>query len=159
METGDAKNIALHYQVHADGRGVAESSLDTNRGYISPTGVFLYIAGKLDLPVTVTIKPYKNFSQISTGLDAVKGKENTYQAENFDTLYDCPIFVDNQEVFSFTFSGKEHRVAIYEPEDIDKEKLVSVLKRMVRGAVSIMGEIPYDHYTFIMMGPGMGGLD
>jgi predicted metalloprotease with PDZ domain len=159
VETGDAKNIALRYQVYASGRGVAESSLDTNRGYISPAGVFLYIFGKLDLPVTVTIKPYKNFGQISTGLDAVKGKENTYHAKNFDRLYDCPIFVDNQEVFSFTFSGKEHRVAIYKPEDIDKEKLVSVLKRMVRAAVSIVGEIPYDHYTFIMMGPGMGGLE
>jgi predicted metalloprotease with PDZ domain len=159
VQTGDAKNIVLYYQVYAAGRGVAESSLDTNRGYISPTGVFLYIAGKLGIPATVTVNPYKNFSKISTGLDAVKGKENTFLAKNFDNLYDCPIFVDNQEVISFTLSGKEHRIALYEPGEVDKEKLVSVLKRMVRSAVSIVNEIPYDHYTFIMMGPGMGGLE
>ncbi len=159
VETGDAKEIVLRYQVYAAGRGVAESSLDTNRGYISPTGLFLYIDGKLDLPATVTIKPSRHFSKISTGLDAVSGKENTFRAKDFDNLYDCPIFVDNQEVISFSFDGKEHRIAIYEPGDIDKEKLVSILKRMVRAAVSIVGEIPYDHYTFIMMGPGMGGLE
>jgi predicted metalloprotease with PDZ domain len=50
-------------------------------------------------------------------------------------------------------------VAIVNPGELDREKLVSILKRMVESAVTIVGEIPYNHYTFIMMGRGMGGLE
>ena len=159
VKTGGAESIVVNYQVYANGRSVAESSLNESKGYICPTGIFMYIAGRLDLPATVTIKLYKNFSKISTGLDVVEGKENTFSAENFDSLYDCPIFVSNQEVISFGVGGIEHKIAIYEPGDVDKEKLVSILKRMVEAAVSIVGQIPYKHYTFIMMGEGLGGLE
>lgn len=159
VKTGDAESIIVNYQVYSIGRSVAESNLNESRGYISPTGVFMYIAGKLDIPTMVTIKPHKNFSEISTGLEVVEGKENTFSAENFDRLYDCPIFVSNQEITLFWVGGIEHRVAIYEPGNVDKEKLISILKRMVEAAVSIVGEIPYKHYTFIMMGRGKGGLE
>ncbi len=157
--TGDIENIKLHYQVYADGRSVAESSLDENKGFISPTGVFMYIAGHPDISVTVAIEPYKDFNGISTGLDSVHGRKNTFSAENFDILYDCPIFIDNQENTSFSLNGVQHNIAVYKPGKYDKQKLVSILKRMVQSAISIIGEIPYEHYTFIMMGRGMGGLE
>ncbi|GAI19018.1 unnamed protein product, partial [marine sediment metagenome] len=80
-------------------------------------------------------------------------------AADFDVLYDCPIFIGNQEVLSFEVQGIDHVVAIEEPGSFDRDKLVSVLKRMVEAAVSIIGDIPYRHYTFIMMGEGRGGLE
>lgn len=151
--------IILSYDVFANGRSVAESTFNQSRAYICPTTTFMYIAGQLDNPVTVTIKPYKVFSQISTGLDPIEGKENTFTAPDFDTLYDCPIFVANQEIISFEVRGIPHKVAIVDPGELDREKLVSILTRIIEAATSIVGEIPYKHYTFIMMGEGLGGLE
>ncbi|MBN2128778.1 MAG: M61 family metallopeptidase, partial [Sedimentisphaerales bacterium] len=94
-----------------------------------------------------------------TGLDPVQEQPYTFSAANFDVLYDCPIMVGNQEILSFAVEGVPHIVAITEPGDFDREKLVAVLKRMVEAAVAVVGDIPYRHYTFIMMGPGRGGLE
>jgi len=159
VKGGEAENITISYNVYAFGRSVADSFFNEDKAYISPAAVFMYVAGRLKNPVTVTIKPYKNFKKISTGLDPVEGKENTFAAPNFDVLYDCPIFVDNQEIISFEVQGIPHRVAIYEPNEPDRGKLVSVLTRMIKSAVSVVGEVPYKHYTFIMMGDGLGGLE
>ncbi len=159
VKSGEAESITVSYNVYAFGRSIADSFLSESKGYISPTGVFMHVAGRLKNPVTVTVEPHKNFKKISTGLDPVEGKENTFIAPNFDVLYDCPIFVDNQEIISFEVQGIPHRVAIYEPNEPDSDKLVSVLTRMIESAVSVVGEVPYKHYTFIMMGDGLGGLE
>jgi len=159
VKSGGENEIVLSYDVYANGRSVAESSLNESRAFISPTGIFMHVTDKLDNPMTVTIKPHKSFSQISTGLDTLEGKENTFTAPDFDNLYDCPIFIANQEIISFEVQGISHKVAIVNPGQFDREKLVSILKRMIEAAVSIVGEIPYKHYTFIMMGRGQGGLE
>ncbi len=159
VKSNDAESITISYNVYAFGRSVADSFLNESKAYISPAGAFMHVAGRLDNPVTVAIKPYKNFKKVSTGLDPVEGKENTFQAANFDVLYDCPIFINNQEIISFEVQGIPHRVAIYEPNEPDRDKLVSVLTRMIESAASVVGEIPYKHYTFIMMGEGLGGLE
>jgi len=159
VKCGEAKSITVSYDVYAFDRSVADCFLDDSKGYIAPAGLFMYVAGRLQHPVTVTVKPYKEWKTVSTGLEPVEGKQNTFFAPNFDVLYDCPIFVGNQEVLSFEVDGIPHKVAINEPGDFDRDKLVSILKRMVESAVAIIGEIPYRHYTFIMMGEGQGGLE
>lgn len=159
VKTGEKNEIVLNYDVEANNRAVAASLLNSSRGYISPTSVFMHVVGWLDNPVTVTIELPTNFRQISTGLDPVEGRENTFTSPNFDTLYDCPIFIDDQQIISFEVQDLPHQVAIVEPGELDRQKLVSILKRMIDSAVSIVSEIPYKHYTFIMMGRGQGGLE
>ncbi|MBN1360732.1 MAG: M61 family metallopeptidase [Sedimentisphaerales bacterium] len=159
VRSDGAPVIVVSYDVYAFARSVADCYLDDSRAFISPTGLFMHVAGLLDHPATVTIETQTSFSQISTGLDPVEKRPNTFSAPNFDVLYDCPIMVGNQEIVSFEVQSIPHTVAITEPGDFDREKLVSVLKRMVEAAVSIIGDIPYRHYTFIMMGPGRGGLE
>lgn len=159
VRSDGAPVIVVSYGVYAFARSVADCYLDDSRAFISPTGLFLHVAGLLDHPATVTIRPHPSFRRVSTGLDPIEGRPNTYSAANFDVLYDCPIMVGNQEVISFEVRGIPHTVALTEPGDFDRENLVSVLKRMVEAAVAIIGDIPYRHYTFLMLGPGRGGLE
>ena len=119
----------------------------------------MHIAGQLKHPVSVTIQPPKIFSRISTGLDPVAGKINTFFASDFDALYDCPIYLGNQEVLSFEVRGITHYLAFENPKSFDTQKLAADLKKIVEVAVSVIGNIPYHHYTFIIMGPGQGGLE
>jgi predicted metalloprotease with PDZ domain len=159
VKSGRAETIIVSYDVYAYATSVADSFLDDSRAYISPACTFMHVAERLRHPVTVTVKPYQNFGKISTGLDPVAGDPNTFFAPNFDVLYDSPIFVGNQEIMSFDVQGIPHTVAIVEPGDIDRKKFASILKKMVESAVAVVGEIPYRHYTFILMGEGQGGLE
>jgi len=119
----------------------------------------VYPEGWLDNPVTVTVKPYSGWKTVSTGLELVKGFDNTFTATDFDRLYDCPILVGNQEVLTFEYKGIPHHIAIEKPGECNREKLKTDLRKIVEAATSIIGEIPYQQYTFIIMDKGPGGLE
>ena len=56
--------------------------------------------------------------------------------------------------------GVPHYVAIENvKEDVDRPKMVADLKTMVTAATQLMGDVPYQHYTFLMMGRGGGGIE
>jgi len=159
VKSGKAAAIVVSYDVYAFTRFVAESFLDDSMGFISPAGVFMHVAGLLRHPVTVAIQPYQDWSRISTGLDPVQGKPNTFFAPDFDVLYDCPILLGNQEVLSFEVRGIHHIFAVDNLGTFDRRKFVSDHKKMVEAAAAIIGEIPYSHYAFLVIGPGGGGLE
>ena len=160
IETGGAPEVVVTYNVYAFTQSVAHPFLDDGRGFISPTGIFLHPEGHKDHPVTVTIKPYKEWSEISTGLDPVPGRPGTFEAADYDVLYDCPTLVGNQQILSFQVNGIPHAVALENPvDDSFRDKYVSDLKKIVETGSAVIGDIPYKHYTFIIMGRGGGGLE
>jgi predicted metalloprotease with PDZ domain len=159
IDTGKTDVLNVSYDVFAFRTSVADSFLDDGRGFISPTGIFMYPSGHKDHLVTVTIIPYEKFTAVSTGLDPVSGKQNTFYASDFDVLYDCPILSGTQEILTFKTGGIPYTIAAENLGKIDRSKLTADLKKIVETATSVIGEIPYRHYTFIMMNRGMGGLE
>lgn len=157
--TKGAGNLILTYEVYAYGRSVADSYLDDSMAFLSPTGLFLYPAHQLQHPVTVHIKPHAYFQHVSTGLDRIPDRPHHFTALNYDILYDCPILVGNQSLISFDVQGITHTVAVQGNYDFNRDRLIEILTCMIRFAVAVVGEIPYEHYTFLFLGKGVGGLE
>jgi len=159
VETGNNPVIKVSYDVFAYVQSVAHPFLDDGRGFISPTGIFMYVDGYLDHPVNVTVRPYKGWHNISTGLTRIEGMTDTWRTSDFDELYDCPILVGNLKILSFKVKDIPHYVVMEYMPDIDTARYIADLKKIVEESVDIIGEIPYKHYTFLIMGEGMGGLE
>lgn len=159
INTERISKITVNYDVYAFRTSVADSFLDDGRAFISPTGIFMHPGGKKDSPVTVTVIPWKEFPEISTGLDPVPGRQNTFYAPDFDVLYDCPILAGKQEILTFETGGIPYTIAAENLGSIDRTKLTEDYRKIVEAATAIIGEAPYRHYTFIMMNGGMGGLE
>lgn len=159
VKSGKTKSIRIEYDVFAFSRSVADSYLDDIQGFISPTGVFLYPAGQLRRSVKLKIMPFKEWNKITTGLDPVANEPNTYFAPDFDILYDSPILIGNQEVISFNVKGIPHEFAGSYLGQVDREALITNLTKMIESATTLMGDMPYKHYSFICIGPGGGGLE
>jgi predicted metalloprotease with PDZ domain len=159
VATGRIQSFKVTYDVFAFITSVAHPFLDDGRGFISPAGVFMYPEGMLGHPVTVTIKPYEKWTAVSTGLDPVEGKENTFTAPDYDRLYDCPILCGNQEILHFDVQGIPYTMAVENLGSFNRDTFITDHKRMVESATRIIGEVPYKHYTFLMMNEGMGGLE
>ncbi len=152
--------IKVAYDVLATSEFVANCYLDEKRGYIMPAGMFFHIAGRINQPVTLAIKPYRTWTDIATGLDAVPGKKNTYLAPDFDVLYDSPILIGNLEHLpAFTVRGIPHDFVGYRPGNFDRQQFITDLKAVVEAGINIIGDIPYRHYTFISIGHGQGGIE
>lgn len=154
-----SKKITVSYDVFAYQRSVAEPFLDDGRAFISPTGVFMYIDGRLDIPSKVVVKPYHEWNHVSTGLDQIHDEDHTFTAHNFDRLYDCPILVGNQEILNFEVDQIPYTIAIENPGEFDRQTYIGDLKKLVKSATGIIGDIPYKHYTFLIMHRGYGGLE
>lgn len=158
--TGNSAAMVVNYDVEASVSFVARNYIDEQRAFIAPAGLFVHLAGRIQQPVTVAFEMPPNWAHIATGLDPVAGRPNTFFAPDFDALYDSPFLLGNQEAAQFSVEGRPHRMAIENvPAGVSREKMASDLRRMVEAATRLMGDVPYRHYTFLLMGKGNGGIE
>lgn len=154
------KSVKVQYQVKAEKRFVANSFVDTTHGYIIPGSLFMYANDLTRQPVRVTIFLPAGWKDVVTGLSQVDASRHSFYAKDFDVLYDCPILMGNlTELPSFTVGGKPHRFVGYGMVAFDHKVFMNQLQKVVQSAADIIGDIPYDEYTFIGIGPGQGGIE
>ena len=159
VQTERQETVMISYDVYADELSVVTSCLDVSKAFISPTSIFVFPDGHINEPVFVTLEPYGNWKNISTGLEPVPEKKHTYFASDFDVLFDCPILIGNHQVIDFTVKGVPHYLAVSAKDTLGKTRFISDLTKIVETATSLTGEIPYKHYTFITIGSYGGGLE
>jgi predicted metalloprotease with PDZ domain len=160
VATGGASAVKLEYDVTGTVRFAAQNYVAEDRAYLAPPAAFLHLAGKLTRPATVKVVAPEGWKSIATGLDPLSGTGSTYRAADFDILYDAPILMGNQELQHFELKGVRHDVAIENvPEAVSRPQMLADLKRMVEAATGLIGDVPYTHYTFLMMGQGNGGIE
>jgi predicted metalloprotease with PDZ domain len=158
--SGNSPVILVEYDVFGATRFSANNYLGGDRAFLSPAGLFVHPAGMLDVPVTLDLEVPTGWSHISTGLDPVSGKPSTFSAPNFDVLYDCPILIGTHEILRFDVRSVPHYIALENiPASVSRPQMAADLQAIVTAATNIFGEVPYRHYTFLMMGLGGGGIE
>lgn len=157
-----AKNKAftVSYDIKTKRQFVANSYLDSEHAYVICTNTFFYIDGFLNTPVSIKVLTNQPKHIIATGLDKVVGKSNEFTAPDFDILYDCPLLIGELESLpSFKVKGINHQFIAYKMGTFNRDLFNENLEKIVGSAVKIMGDIPYNEYTFIGIGPGRGGIE
>lgn len=162
IDNGAQRAVDITYTVYANEHSVAESNVNEEKAFLSPNTVFLYPDGAIETPCAVSLYPDPAWQTVSTGLPLAPSAgagEKTYLARNFDVLYDSPIYIGNQLSILFEHEGKSYELAVARPEGFDADGFVSCLKKIITEATTLMGHVPYDHYAFIIMESGGGGLE
>ncbi|MFT6244933.1 MAG: putative metalloprotease with PDZ domain [Salibacteraceae bacterium] len=166
VKKGKAKKVIVKYEVYSFELTVRTSFLDLTHGFVSGSGVFMYVSAYKAKKGQVEVFPHESFSTITTALKqsqgAAAGSESTlFDFENYDQLVDCPMEIGNQETFSFMAAGIKHNVAIYARGNHDIELLKVDMARVVETATAIFGQNPNEEYTFIIHNvvDGQGGLE
>ena len=152
-------NITITYRIYANKQDLAEAAICRERAFMPMNGVCLYIDGKKELPATITLHPYGGWTQITTGMTPVKGRMNTYYAKNVDELYDSPFLMGAHKVVKKKWEGKDFTFAIETPQGIDSTSFFCDVEKMVHQATKLFGEVPFQNYTFFILGKGDGGLE
>ncbi len=155
------EKITVKYRVYSFESSVRTSFVDASHAFLSPTGIFMYADNNLKQAAEVIIKPYKTWTKVSTGLEAVQGKPFTYSAPDFDILFDSPIEIGNQDVFEFNAAGVRHEVAMYGGGNYDKDRLKRDMAKVVEEETAVFGVNPNKYYVFIVhnYNNGGGGLE
>ena len=161
IDLNGSSEVVFSYKVYAFEHTVRTSILDATHGYMNGTTIFTYIDGKKELPSTVTFKPYKDWTEISTALPVVGKNKWNRSAPNYDILVDSPVEIGTQDIFYFEASGVNHEVAMYGGGNYDKERIKADFTKIVEECTNLYGENPNDHYVFIIhnIDRGGGGLE
>lgn len=161
ISTANSEKIKVNYRIYSFEISVRTSFVDESHAFLSPTGIFMYPDGQLKSAAEITINPHKSWSKISTGLEKVTSKPNTFHAPDFDVLYDSPFEVGNQDIFEFDAEGVKHEVAMYGGGNYDKEILKRDMAKIVIEQTKTFGINPNKRYVFIVhnFNSGGGGLE
>ena len=164
IEAGSTKDIQVKYEVYSFEVSVRTPFLDLSHGFVSGSGVFMYIEKAMNQAGSLTIFPYESFKRISTSLQSDNTNKDSGQRftyENYDQLIDCPIEIGNQEIFEFTAAGVVHTVAMYGESNFNAEQLKRDMAKIVEAETAVIGKNPNKTYTFIVHNvvDGQGGLE
>lgn len=166
IDKGKTKDIVVKYEVYSFEVSVRTPFLDLTHGFVSGTGVFMYVDGYKDQSGKLEVFLPEMFKTISTSLDetgdgVTKDGSTTFAYTNYDQLADCPIEIGNQEVFSFDAAGVKHTVAMYGVANYDIPTLQKDMAKIVEAATAVFGQNPNKKYTFIIHNEvnAQGGLE
>lgn len=166
VKSNGEKKIKVKYEVYSFELSVRTSFLDLTHGFVSGSGVFMYVDGYKDKSGSLEIVKHPTFSTITTALPKAKmsiakdGSE-TFEFSNYDQLVDCPIEIGNHVVFDFTAAGVKHTVAMYGEGNYDIATLKKDMAKVVQAATDVFGVNPNKEYVFIIHNvvDGQGGLE
>lgn len=161
INTTGISAVTVKYRVYAFEVSVRTSFIDVEHAFLSSPDIFIYPAGMLNQPSTIHIIPYKKWDKVSTSLAAVNNDAFTLTAPNYDILFDSPVEVGNQDVFSFTTGGVNYEVAMCGEGNYDKERLKKDMAKIIDEETAVFGENPNKRYIFIVHNylRGGGGLE
>ncbi|MGN0047947.1 MAG: hypothetical protein ACI37U_03480 [Bacteroides sp.] len=159
VRNGKQREVIVTYRIYAHKQDVCEAKVDPERAFMPGNGVFMYIDGEKENPITVHIQPAEGWEHISTGMEAVAGSPFTYRAKDADELYDCPFLIGNHLVVKKLWEGHEYEFAIETPDGIEETTFFDDIRKIVAEATKLMGEVPYSRYCFLLLGKGQGGLE
>jgi predicted metalloprotease with PDZ domain len=159
ITTEGKKAFTVSYNVYAFELTVRTAYLDGDHGFYNGACLFLFLDGHQDLPVTIDIKPFKNW-KVSTPLEKEE-KSGFYFASDFDELVDSPVECGTHTIDHFESFDTPHEVAIFGEGNFDRQQIVKDLQKIVETQGAFFGGLPYDRYVFIIHfvdGKG-GGLE
>ncbi|PSB02952.1 peptidase M61 [Merismopedia glauca CCAP 1448/3] len=158
IDTKNINEVTVKYQIFAHELSVRTNHLDSTHGYFNPAALCFYIVGKQNYPYQIKINPPHSDWQISTPLVSVDG---TFIAEDFDTLVDSPFEIGKHQIYEFQVLGKKHQLAVWGTGNIEPQKLIKDIEKLIEVEAKIFGGLPYDRYLFILhlAATGGGGLE
>ena len=157
IQTMNVSAVKVKYKLYAFELSVRTSLVDVSHAFLATSGVFMYPDGMLHHPSTIHIIPYKGWTTVSTSLDMVKNDPFTLHSPDYDILFDSPIEIGTQDVFSFDVAGVKYEVAMCGGGNYDKEKLKKDMSKIIEQEAAVFGEDPNKRYVFIVHNTSKGG--
>jgi predicted metalloprotease with PDZ domain len=149
VETNNARELRVTYQVYANELSVRTNDLNDRHAHWNNVALLMHPEGQLDKPSTLRVVPFGDW-KVATGLPAVAGQPNTFRAENFDVLYDSPVEAGRFKTLTFEVRNVPHRIVFDGEGSYDAERVRRDTQRIVETQASMMGDLPYRDYLFIL---------
>ena len=161
ISTEDCSDITVTYRVFANELTVRTNHLDATHGYFNGAALFFFIPGLEEQAIKIKIVPPQPDWQVITTLDSLSDEENTFIAEDFDTLVDTPVEIGIHQLYEFEVLDKPHQLAIWGQGNANAKRIIADTQKIIEVEADLFGGLPYEKYLFLLhlSGSGYGGLE
>jgi predicted metalloprotease with PDZ domain len=154
-----ASEIRVTYRVYARAMSVQGNWVDRSFALINGAATFLTLAEQGPRPHEVRLILPPGWRTSATGLPLASNQEpHSYQAADFDTLVDSPIYAGSPSTYEFQVDGVPH-VLVNEGEGglWDGPRSARDVEAIVRTQKAFWGSLPYKKYVFFNLLTETGG--
>ncbi|MDJ0553004.1 MAG: M61 family metallopeptidase [Microcoleaceae cyanobacterium MO_207.B10] len=161
IQTSGVSEVTVQYRIFGNELTVRTNHLDSTHGYFNPAALCFYIPECEKYPIHIKIIPPKSDWQVTVPLPKIPSTENTFEAKDFDTLVDSPFEIGNHQIYQFEVQEKPHQLVIWGKGNVEPEKLIPDIKKIIEVEAELFDGLPYENYLFILhiSGQGFGGLE
>jgi predicted metalloprotease with PDZ domain len=161
--------LRARYRVYAFELTVRTSHLDGTHGFFNGAPTFVYLDGRQAEPLTLDVllpDDWRATTSLTPDGPQQPGRAR-FVARSFDELVDSPVECGRHELCGFEVADpvtgglRPHRLAIWGRPTVDRDRLLTDVRKIVESAAALFGELPYPDYTFLLLcAPGSrGGLE
>jgi predicted metalloprotease with PDZ domain len=163
IQTPNIDKIIVFYRIYAYDLSVRTNHLDHSHGYFNGAALFFFVPDFEKFPITLRIVPPQTDWQVATGLTALPTTHSlpTFIAPDFDTLVDCPVEIGPHTRYEFQVLDKLHHFVVWGKGNLNSDRLIADLQKIITVEANLFGGLPYDYYCFILhlASQGYGGLE
>jgi predicted metalloprotease with PDZ domain len=161
VNTNGVSELTVRYRIFANELSVRTNHLDATHAYFNGAALFLRISGCESLPIQITVVPPRPDWRVTTSLPQVGEQAYTFSAADFDTLVDSPFEVGQHQSYYFDVLGKPHELAIWGEGNLQVQRLIADIEKIIGVEADIFGGLPYERYIFLLhlFAQAYGGLE
>lgn len=148
--------VTVRYQIAAERPGPFGAYVDSSRAALNLAQVLLYPLDARQEPFTLRFANVPKSWKAALSLSEQQGE---YSATSYDRLVDTPVLLGRMHIDEFSIGGKTVRVATHGARGTHNRRLLrDAAQRVSAAAIRVMGEAPFDTYTFAFhFDTGLGG--
>ena len=158
--SGASTGAEVEYEIFADDAGPFGAQLNSHHAFLNLAEILMYPVDSLASPLSVNFADIPSAWRIATMLPL---SNNEMLAKNYEELSDSPVEISAFEERDFDEKGGHYRVIIdADGGNLDTQKIVPLLRKIVIAETSWMEDRPFNTYTFIYHLPkenGGGGME
>jgi predicted metalloprotease with PDZ domain len=147
----NSRRLTLSYKVFGDDLSGTFSQLDDRHANFNGGSVFMYIVGRKQEPVKLSIEPPPSW-RVVNGY-TTRANQREWRFASYDILIDTPTEIaPDWTMDEFKVDGKTYRVVVHSfgDEGGRRSQLVRDIEKIVRAETRMWGVPDFDSYTFLI---------
>ena len=160
IQHGKSTVVVLRYQVYCSELSPRSSYIDREHAALVPAALILYPVSYTG-PFELVIKPFKEWTTISTALAANSQDPWILLAKNLDELLDSPIEIGTHKPLKIQAGGVDHDFVMQGPGNYDTSQVKSDVAAIINECTELFGHNPNTEFLFILNNTdnSYGGLE
>jgi predicted metalloprotease with PDZ domain len=154
------RQLTITYAVYANEESVFSAVLNDRHAFLNLAQVLFYLPAFRGLAATIRFQLPAGW-KLATPLEPdVTGSE--YAARDYDELADSPVEAGTFDISAYQQSGAEFRLVVYsDGAQYPSKKLTDSIEKITATEISLMKDVPFHHYTFILhfLPSATGGME